>query len=143
MVTEGPSLHMNEPGYTTLILRFLRSVILIDGLLAMGLGVIGFLAHWRTVEAFGMALLWMGTILMVFASFIMVGGFTARVKDADAYFITHAGNMSENMRHIADSRHSSLGCFLVLLAAGLGLRTLGYVLPVIFLLLQSSLVSAG
>ena len=131
---------MKEPGYTTLILRFLRTVILIDGLLAGGLGILSLLFHWRTVDSFGMLLLWAGTLLMVFACFIMVGGFTARVRDADAYFVTHAGDMSENMRHIAESRQSSLGCFLVLLASGLGLRTLGYLLPVFVMLLQSTFV---
>lgn len=134
---------MKEPGYTTLILRFLRTVILIDGLLAGGLGILSLLFHWRTVDSFGMLLLWAGTLLMVFACFIMVGGFTARVRDADAYFVTHAGDMSENMRHIAESRQSSLGCFFVLLASGLGLRTLGYLLPVFVILLQSTFVSSG
>ena len=134
---------MKEPGYATLILRFLRTIILIDGLLAGGLGLLSFHFHWRTMESYGMALLWTGTLLIVFACFIMVGGFTARVRDADAYFVTHAGDMSENLSHIAESRHSSLGCFLVLLASGLGLRALGYLLPVIFMLLQSTLVSAG
>ena len=134
---------MKEPGYATLILRFLRTVLLVDGLLAGGLGALSFLFHWRTVESYGMAMLWVGTLLMVFACFIMVGGFTARVRDADAYFVTHAGDMSENLLHIAESRQSSLGCVLVLLASGLGLRALGYLLPVIFMLLQSTFISAG
>lgn len=134
---------MKEPGYATLILRFLRTVLLIDGLLAGGLGVLSFLFEWRTLESYGMALLWAGTILMVFACFIMVGGFTARVRDADAYYVTHAGDISENLSHIAESRQGSLGCFLVLLVSGLGLRSLGYLLPVIFMFLQSTFVAAG
>ena len=134
---------MKEPGYGTVILHFLRTVLLVDGLLAGGLGVLSFLFHWRRVESYGMALLWVGTLLMIFACFIMVGGFTARVRDADAYFVTQAGDMTENMLHIAESRHSSLGCFLVILASGLGLRALGYLLPVIFMLFQSTFVSSG
>jgi hypothetical protein len=79
----------------------------------------------------------------VIACFIMVGGFSARVKDADAYSLTRAGDMSENMLHIAESRYSSLGCSFVLLVSGLGLRMLGSVLPVIFVFLQSTFGSAS
>lgn len=42
--------------------------------------------------------------------------------------------MTENLQQIAEAGRSSLGCFALLLVAGLGLLILGYLLPIVPLL---------
>ena len=123
---------MKEQGNAELILRFLRTVLLIDACLAGVAGLIVFLLGFRTVEAYGTALIWTGMIVLFIAALTGAGGLSARAGDVGAYTRSGAGNMSENMLQMAESRRSSLGCLFTLLVAGLGLTGTGYLLPVIF-----------
>ena len=131
---------MKEQGYAELILRFLRTVLRIDAILAGVVGLISFLLGLRTVDAYGSALIWTGMIIIFIAALTAAGGFSARAADVGAYALSGAGNKSENMMRMAESRLSSLGCFFLLLVAGLGLIALGYVLPVISYLLGEGLI---
>jgi hypothetical protein len=127
---------MKAQGYAELILRFLRTVIVIDVSLAGAVGLISLLLGFRTVVAYGSTLIWTGMIVMFIAALTAAGGFSARAADVGAYAISGAGNKSENMMHVAESRLSSLGCFFLLLLAGLGLIGLGYLLPIIWYLVR-------
>ena len=111
-------------------------MILIDAILTGIVGLIGFVLGWRTAETYGTALLWVGMIVLFFACFIGVGGFSARAGDVGAYSLSGAGDMSENLMRIAESRQSSLGCFFLLLFAGIGLIALGYLFPLITILTE-------
>ena len=122
---------MKKLGYADVMLRFIGRVILLDAALAGVVGLASFLFGWRTVEAYATALIRIGVIVMFLAVFIGVGGYSARAGDAGAYSVSGAGNMSENLMHIADSARSSLGCFFLLLLTGLGLIVIGYLLPVV------------
>jgi hypothetical protein len=120
---------MKEQGYTELILRFLRTVVVIDATLAGIVGLISLLLGFRSVVAYASTLIWTGLIIIFIAALTAAGGFSARAADLGAYSLSGAGNESENMMHMAESRLSSLGCFFLLLVAGLGLVGLGYLLP--------------
>jgi len=126
---------MKEQGYAELILRFLRTVILVDAFLAGVVGLVSLLLGLRTAAAYGSALIWTGMVILSIAALTAAGGFSARAADVGAYSISGAGNRSENMMQMAESRLSSLGCFFLLLVAGLGLIALGYLLPVLSYLL--------
>jgi len=127
---------MKEQGYAELILRFLRTVIIIDVSLAGAVGLISLLLGFRTVVAYGSTLIWSGMIIMFIAALTAAGGFSARAADVGAYALSGAGNKSDNMMHVAESRLSSLGCFFLLLVAGLGLIGLGYLLPILWYLFR-------
>ena len=133
---------MDKQEYAEVILRFVRTVLLIDAVLASVVTLIIFLLGWRMPEAYGLALNRTGVILLLFGCFIGIGGFSARTSDLGAYSISGAGDMSENLMHIAESRQSSLGCFFLLLVAGLGLMAIGDLLPVVTTLIGSILNSA-
>ena len=119
---------MKEQGYAELILRFLRAVVVIDATLAGIVGLISLLLGFRTVVAYASTLTWTGLIIIFIAALTAAGGFSARAADFGAYSLSGAGNEAENMMHMAESRLSSLGCFFLLLVAGLGLVGLGYLL---------------
>ena len=125
---------MNEQGYAGVIRRFFRSVILIDTTLVVIMGLISFLLGLSTFEAFGALLISAGIGLIVIACFIGVGGVASRREDIAAFELSGAGDMADNLQRIAEAGHSSLGCFFLLLVAGLGLLILGYLLPIISLL---------
>jgi len=127
---------MKEQGYAELILRFLRTVVIIDVSLAAAVGLISLLLGFRTVVAYGSTLIWSGMIIMFIAALTAAGGFSARAADVGAYALSGAGNKSDNMMHVAESRLSSLGCFFLLLVAGLGLIGLGYLLPILWYLFR-------
>ena len=127
---------MKEQGYAELFLRFLRTVIVIDVSLAAAVGLISLLLGFRTVVAYGSTLIWSGMIIMFIAALTAAGGFSARAADVGAYALSGAGNKSDNMMHVAESRLSSLGCFFLLLVAGLELIGLGYLLPILWYLFR-------
>ena len=129
---------MKEQGFAEIILPFLRAVVVTSASLASAVGLVGFLRGWRTVEAYGSALVWTGMIVMFIAALTGAGGLSARAGDIGAYTRSGAGNMTENMLQMAESRRSALGCLLILLVVGLGLMAIGYLLPVIASLLDRS-----
>ena len=122
---------MKEQGIADIILRFLRAVFFAGASLASAVALFGFFRGWRTAEAYGSALVWTGTIVMFIAALTGAGGLSARAGDIGAYTRSGAGNISENMLQMAESRRSALGCLLLLLVVGLGLMAVGYLLPVI------------
>jgi hypothetical protein len=127
---------MKTQGYREAILRFLRTVMVIDVILAGMIGLLSFRLGWHTVETYGVALLRTGMLVVLFACFIGVGGYSARVGDIGAYSLSGVGNMSENLMQIADSGKSSLGCFFLLVASGLGLIVIGYLLSLVPVLIE-------
>ena len=126
---------MKKQGYTGVIVHFLRSALLIDAILAVIVGLVSFALGFRTLEAYGTLLIWTGMGLILISCIIGVGSFASRTEDVAAFSLSRAGNMSENLKQIAESSRSSFGCFLQLLVAGFGLVALGYLLPVIGLLM--------
>ena len=125
---------MKNHGYAEVILRFFRSVVLIDVSLAVTIGLINFLLGLRTFEGFGALLISAGIGLMIISCFIGVGGLASRKEDIAAFELSGAGDMTENLQQIAEAGRSSLGCFFLLLVAGLGLLSLGYLLLIVSLL---------
>jgi len=122
---------MNKQGSAEIILRFLRTVLLTDVILAVIVGVITLLLDLHTVEAYGTLLVWAGVALMILSAVLGIGGLSSRMEDVGAYSLSGAGNMSENLRRIAESGQSSLGCFSLLLVAGIVLAATGYILQII------------
>ena len=126
---------MDKQGYAEVNLRFEPTVL--AGVVAL----IIFLVGRRTPEVYGLALNRTGVILLLFGCLIGIGGFSAQTRDVGACSISGARNMSEKLLHSAEFRQSSLGCFVLLLAAGLGLMALGDLLPVATTLIGSILNS--
>jgi len=69
-------LRMKTRSYAEVILRFFPTAILIDAILTGVVGLICFILGLRTVETYGIALIWTGVILMFLAAFIGAGGFS-------------------------------------------------------------------
>lgn len=119
---------MKTEGNLAIILRFLRSALLIDLGVAAVVLVICFVLDLVTLEAFGTFLTWAGVALAVFSTLLGIGGFAARPKDVIDFSLTGAGDMGENLRRIAENSSSSMGCFFILMLAALGLLGIGSVL---------------
>jgi len=124
---------MNKQGSAEIILRFLRTVLLTDVILAVIVGVITLLLDLHTLEAYGTLLVWAGVAVLILAGLLGIGGLSSRMKDVGAYSLSGAGNMSENLQRVAESGRSSLGCFSLLLVAGIVLVAIGTILQFIFI----------
>jgi hypothetical protein len=122
---------MNQHGSAEGFLRLLRAVILIDGIVAVIVGVISLSLGLYTPEAYGTLLVWAGIALIVMASILGMGSVSSRLQDVGAFNLSGAGDMSENLRQIAESGRSSLGCSLLLILAGITLLVIGSILQVI------------
>lgn len=122
---------MNKQGSAEIILRFLRTVLLIDVIVAVIVGVMTLLLDLHTLEAYGTLLVWAGVAVMILAGLLGIGGLSSRMEDVGAYSLSGAGNMSENLRRIAESGQSSLGCFSLLLVAGMALVAIGKFLQIV------------
>lgn len=122
---------MKDQGYGEAILRFLRSILLMDAILAVMVGIISFVLDLHTLEAYGTLLVWAGAAVILFGLMIAMGGYSSRLEDVGAFNISRAGNMSENLRRVAEAGQSSLGCFSLLLAAGITLVGIGSILQII------------
>ncbi|MFZ5880285.1 MAG: hypothetical protein ACOY0R_13015 [Chloroflexota bacterium] len=119
---------MKTEGNLQIILRFLRSALLIDAAIAVVVLIICFIMDLVTLEAFGTFLTWGGIALAVFTSFLGVGGLVSRTVDATAFSLSGAGDMGENLRRIAENSNSSLGCFFLLIVSSLSLIGIGSLL---------------
>jgi hypothetical protein len=122
---------LKDQGYANAILRFLRSVLLMDAILAVIVGIISLLLDLHTLEAYGTLLVWAGVAVIFCGLVIAIGGYSSRLEDVRAFNISRAGNMSENLQRVAEAGQSSLGCFSLLLVAGLALVAIGYMLQII------------
>lgn len=122
---------LKNQGYAKAILRFFRSVMLMDVIFAVIVGIISLLLDLYTLEAYGTLLVWAGVAVILLACLIGMGGFSSRVQDVGAFSLSGAGNMSENLQRIAEAGQSSLGCFSLLVVAGIGLVAIGYLLQII------------
>ena len=126
---------MKNQGYAEIILRSVRTIILIDASFTVLVGLVGFVLGWHTFESYGMGLMWAGTALIFFSCLIGMGGVSSSLEDMRAFWLSGAGNMSDNLRQISEARRSSLGCFFFLLVAGIGLLILAYLIPIIPILI--------
>jgi hypothetical protein len=54
---------MQNSQATHLVLRIFRDIILLDILIFLSLGIIHFLAGWKTAQQYGNGLVWAGGIL--------------------------------------------------------------------------------
>jgi uncharacterized membrane protein len=106
-------------------------VILTDMIVAVIVGIIGLLLDLHTFEAYGTLLVWAGVAVIVLACLLGMGGVSSRIQDVGAFSLSGAGNMSENLQRIAEAGQSSLGCFSLLLFAGIALVTIGDLLQII------------
>ena len=118
---------LKNQGSAERILRFLRGVLLLDVILAVIVGGIALFLDLHTLEAYGTLLGWAGMALLLLACVLGIGGLSSRMQDVGAYSLSGAGNMSENLQRIAEAGQSSLGCFSLLLVAGMGLIAIGYI----------------
>jgi hypothetical protein len=122
---------MKKDGTASIILQFMRTVLLADLIVAALVGLICWLFDFHTSLAYGTFLVWAGMALVVFACLIAIGGFASRTEDATAFSLSGAGNMIENLQRITDARSSNLGCFLHTLFAAIGLIAIGYIVQII------------
>ena len=122
---------MNEQGIINVVLRLLRSALLLDAGVAAALAVFCFVNNLASLEAYGTFLTWAGFAIIILASILGAGGLSSQMRDVADFSLTRAGNMAENLRQIAESKNSSLGCLILLVSAGLGLLGLGYIVKLI------------
>ena len=122
---------MKEQSNAEAIRRFLRPVLVIDAVIAVIIGILCVFLELYTLEAFGTLLVWTGLAVFLIACVIGIGGIASRLEDMNAFHISRAGNMSENLRRVAESGQSSMGCFALLLLAGISLVAIGYFLQFI------------
>lgn len=108
-----------------IVLRFVHRVLYTDLILAALIAILSYFLEIRTLEGYGTLLSWAGIAVMGFACLAAIGGFASRTTDIGAFSLSGAGNMSEQLKHVADARHSSLGCFTLLLSIGFGLIVIG------------------
>ena len=113
---------MKNQGYA----RFLRGVLVLDVILAVIVGGIAYFLDLHSLEAYGTLLGWAGMALLLLACVLGIGGLSSRMQDVGAYSLSGAGNMSENLKQIAEAGQSSIGCFSLLLVAGISLIAIGY-----------------
>ena len=122
---------MQTQSHLEAILRFLRSVMLIDVILVVIVWVITLVLDLHTLWAYGTLLVWAGFAVIVLACLLGIGGVSSRLQDVGAYSLSGAGNNSELFRHIAEAGQSSLGCFFIFVVAGIGLLASGYLFQII------------
>jgi hypothetical protein len=122
---------MKEQSNAEAIRRFLRPVLVMDAVLAMIAGIVCVFLELYTLEAYGTLLVWAGMAVFLVACVIGIGGIAARLEDVHAFHVSRAGNMSENLRRVAESGQSSEGCFALLLLTGISLMAIGYILQFI------------
>ena len=122
---------MKTHGFAISVLRFMRTVLLADLILAVLVELICLFLDLRSFTAYGTLLVWVGAAVIVLACITGIGGFAARVEDASAFSRSGAGDMFENLQRIGDARSSNLGCFAQLLSAGIGLIAFGDLVKII------------
>ena len=111
--------------------RVLRPVILTDAILMVIVWITTLMLDLHTLWAYGTLLVWTGFAVIVLACLLGVGGVSSRLQDVGAYSLSGAGKDSELFRHIAEAGQSSLGCFFLFAAAGIGLLAIGYLFRII------------
>ena len=122
---------MKREGIAPIVLRFARTILLADLVLAVLVALACYVLDLRTSGAYGTILIWVGTALVILACIIGIGGFASRGEDAIAFCRSGAGNMIENLQRISDARSSNLGCFVHLVFAALMLIGTGYLVQII------------
>lgn len=122
---------MEKEGTATILRRIARTILMADLALAVLVGVACFFLDLDTFEAYGTLLVWVGAAVTFLASLTGIGGFASRNQDMVAFSISRAGDMSENLLRIAETRQSSLGCFLQFVLVGIGLIAFGYLVQIV------------
>ena len=119
---------MNKQGYTEVIVRFLRAILLVDVSVAVIVLIISILLDLHSLVAYGTLLVWASGALILAACILGIGRVSSRMADVGAYSVSGAGNMSENLQRIAEAGQGSVGCASLLLLAGVSLAIIGYIL---------------
>lgn len=122
---------MKREGIAKIILRFVRTILLIDLIIAVIVALVCFFLELRTMGAYGTVLVWVGVGVMMFAGITGMGGFASRTEDAAAFSLSGAGNMIDHLQRITDARSSNLGCFVHMIAAACLLIGIGYLVQII------------
>lgn len=126
---------MKKDGIQSIVLHFVRTILVADLILAALVGLICYLFDFRTFLAYGTFLVWVGYALIIFGALTGIGGFVSRSEDATAFALSGAGSMIENLQRITDARSSNLGCFAHLIAAAIVLIAVGYLIQILLVLL--------
>ena len=122
---------MQKKEFAPFLWRIARIVLLVDLFFAIAVGIACILLNLWTLEAYGTLLVWAGVAVLVITTLMGIGGFASRANDLRAFSMTGAGDMSENMRHIAEAKQSSLGCFIQFILIGISLIAVGYLIQAI------------
>ena len=127
---------LNEQSDAGIILHFARGLLFIDVTVAVTVELISWFLDLHTLLAYGTLLAWAGVALIVLAAMLVMGGLSSRLQDIGAYNLSRAGDISENLRQVAEAGRSSIGCSLLLLLAGISLLALGNILQALAVLFR-------
>jgi hypothetical protein len=119
---------MQKKEFTPLLWRMARTVLMVDLFFAIIVGIACFMLDLWTPEAYGTLLVWAGAAVLVLTALMGIGGVASRSQDIQAYSLSGAGDMSENLRRIAEAGQSSLGCFVQFILISISLIVLGYLI---------------
>jgi hypothetical protein len=122
---------MQKKEIATFVWRIARTILGIDLIFAIVVGVACLFLDLRTLEAYGTLLVWVGAGVLVLTALMGIGGVASRSQDIQAYSLSGAGDMSENLKRIAESGRSSLGCFTQFIVVGISLIALGYLIQLV------------
>ncbi|MFT3891505.1 MAG: hypothetical protein QM730_07730 [Anaerolineales bacterium] len=111
--------------------RMVRTILMADLFFAMVVGVACVVLDLYTLEAYGTLLVWVGAAVLILTSLMGIGGVASRSQDIQAFSLSGAGDMSENLKRIAESGRSSLGCFIQFILISISLIALGYLVQLI------------
>lgn len=129
MRSAGSTMQKNE--IATFVWRTARTALVADLFFAIVVGIACFMLDLRSPEAYGTLLVWVGVAVLVLTTLMGIGGFTSRADDLRAFSMTGAGDMTENIRRIAESKQSSIGCFIQFILIGVSLIALGYLIQLV------------
>ena len=122
---------MQKNTIASFLWRIVRSVLMADLFFGIAVGIACFMLDLWSLEAYGTLLVWVGVAVLVLTSLMGIGGVASRSQDIQAFSLSGAGDMSENLKRIAESGRSSLGCFTQFIVVGISLILFGYLIQVV------------
>ena len=122
---------MEKKEFIAFLWRIARTILVIDLFFVLVVGIACLLLDLRTLEAYGTLLVWVGVAVLVLTALMGIGGVASRSQDIQAYSLSGAGDMSENLKRIAEAGRSSLGCFNQFIVVGISLIALGYLIQLV------------
>jgi hypothetical protein len=112
--------------------EILRKNILLTAIIQVGLIVvvvfISWVFGWFNLFALGTVLTLVGTIILVVAIFVAMGGFFSKSDDLAAFSLSGAGKMDEHMKNIRSTRQGRLGFMILGIANGVLTILIGFTL---------------